>query len=65
MVTDPGSCRIGPANGGNKPADVQQEDSVSKRRQLPVWKNVEKLITLLIGALGPVARLIDAISRLR
>jgi hypothetical protein len=29
------------------------------------WETVQKLVTLLIGAIEPVAKLIDAISRLR
>jgi hypothetical protein len=29
------------------------------------WDTVEKLVRLLIGAVEPVAKLIDAISRLR
>jgi len=37
---------------------------VAKHRNLPTWENVERLVTLLIGAVGPITRLIDAISRL-
>lgn len=29
------------------------------------WENVQKIVTLLIGAIEPIAKLIDAVSRLR
>jgi hypothetical protein len=29
------------------------------------WKRVQRLVELLVSVIGPVARLIDAISRLR
>jgi hypothetical protein len=35
------------------------------KHRVPKWENVEKLITLLVSAVDPVARLISAISRIR
>jgi hypothetical protein len=58
--------RAGPVPGGNQPAAGQAiGDTVLKSRRHLSWDNAEKLARLLISAVEPVARLIDAISRIR
>jgi hypothetical protein len=64
-VTDPDICRVGsPAPGGNKPARQATGNTVGKNRPRPSpdeWK----LLALLVSAIEPVAKLIDALSRIR
>jgi hypothetical protein len=53
-----------PGNCGHKPVEAARRNTVPKhrRRLSPEW---ERLARLLIAAIEPIAKLIDAISRIR
>jgi hypothetical protein len=52
-------------NWRDLPVGKARRDSVSKHRKRLSWDGWVKLARLLISAIGPIAKLIDAISRIR